>query len=171
MLKINKKSRAEGCISEECIEKAKAYIDRYLCPAEKPEITAGTGAVSSGRLITPTDAGITAQPFAELTAAFMESRGMTAEQLCTAAGIGRWKLSGIISGNAFHPSKDVCIRICLALGLDRMDAKLLLSAAGYGLSHSTMRDLILEYSFDSRIFNINAVNELLGSMGEKKLRR
>lgn len=47
----------------------------------------------------------------------------------------------------------------------------LLSRAGYSLSHSNKRDIILEYFFREQIFDLNDVNDVLFRLEQKTLGR
>lgn len=60
-----------------------------------------------------------------------------------AAQIDRRLYSKIVSDRTYKPAKDTCIALCLAMKLTLPEANDLLSRAGYTLSHSSKRDVIL----------------------------
>ena len=86
-----------------------------------------------------------------------------------AAGIDRRLFSKIQNDSEYQPSKDTCIMLALALKLEEDKAKDLLSSAGYSLSKSSKRDLILEYFFRMNEFDIDIVNGVLEKLGVKTL--
>ena len=59
----------------------------------------------------------------------------------------------------------VAFALCLSLN----EAKELLERAGYSLSHSNKRDIIIEYFFAERVYKITDINEVLYGLGEKTL--
>ena len=50
-------------------------------------------------------------------------------------------------------------------------AKDLLNRAGYTLSHSLKRDIVLEFFIKEKIYNLNNINAILDDMGEKVIGR
>ena len=88
-----------------------------------------------------------------------------------AAQIDRRLFSKIVSDSAYKPAKDTCIALCLAMKLTLAEANDLLSRAGYTFSHSNKRDVILEYFFRERVYNLNDVNEILCRLDQKILGR
>lgn len=88
-----------------------------------------------------------------------------------AAQIDRRLFSKIVSDRTYKPAKDTCIALCLALKLTLQETNDLLSRAGYILSHSSKRDVILEYFFRERIYNLNDVNDVLTRLKQKYLGR
>ena len=88
-----------------------------------------------------------------------------------AAQIDRRLFSKIVSDSTYKPAKDTCIALCLALKLTLSEANDLLSRAGYTFSHSSKRDVILEYFFREGVYNITNVNEVLYRLDQKTLGR
>ena len=88
-----------------------------------------------------------------------------------AALIDRRLFSKMVSDSSYKPSKDTCIALCLALNLSLEEANDLLSRSGYVLSHSNKRDVILEYFFRERVYNLLDINEVLDRLGQKILGR
>lgn len=87
------------------------------------------------------------------------------------AQVDRRLFSKIVSDRTYKPSKDTCIALILALQLPLDDATDMLSRAGYTLSHSSKRDVIIEYFIRENIYNINDINEILYRLGQKILGR
>ena len=88
-----------------------------------------------------------------------------------AAQVDRRLFSKIVSDRTYKPAKDPCIAFALALKLPLDDATDLLSRAGYTLSHSSKRDVIIEYFIREQIYNLNDINDVLYRLGQKILGR
>ncbi len=88
-----------------------------------------------------------------------------------AAHIDRRLFSKIASDRTYKPSKDTCTALALALRLSIDDANDILSRAGYTLSHSSKRDVVIEYFFRERVYDLNDMNEVLYRLGQKPLGR
>ena len=71
----------------------------------------------------------------------------------------------------YQPSKDTVLALVFALKLNLTEAKDLLERAGYTLSHSIKRDIILEYFIKEGIYNLNNINAFLYNMNEKVIGR
>ena len=97
--------------------------------------------------------------------------GMDADnaEVYKAAGIDRRLFSKIQTDADYKPSKDTCVALAFALKLNDEQAKDLLKRAGYALSRSSKRDLILEYFFRIGVFDLDIINGVLEKLGEKTL--
>ena len=88
-----------------------------------------------------------------------------------AAGIDRRLFSKIMSDFNYKPSKDTCIAFSMALRLNVAETNDLLEKAGYVLSHSIRRDLIIEYLIANGEYDIGTANTVLTQMDEKQIGR
>ena len=88
-----------------------------------------------------------------------------------AAQVDRRLFSKIVSDRSYKPAKDTCIALSLALQLSLSEANDILSRAGYVLSHSSKRDVVIEYFFRERIYDLNDVNEILYRLDQKLIGR
>ena len=86
-----------------------------------------------------------------------------------AANIDRRLFSKIISGRDYMPSRDTCIAFAVALDLDMVNTADLLRRAGYALSYSSKRDLLLQYAIENHFGTVDRVNELLNACHELPL--
>ncbi len=109
--------------------------------------------------------------FVEEVEDIIRTRGLKDSSVYKAAQIDRRLFSKIMSDRTYKPSKDTCIAIALALELPLQKAADLLSRAGYILSRSSKRDVILEFCFSEKLYDIGMVNDLLYRLGEKTLGR
>lgn len=88
-----------------------------------------------------------------------------------AAQVDRRLFSKIVSDRTYKPAKDTCIALSLAMQLSLSEANDILSRAGYVLSHSSKRDVVIEYFFRERVYNLNDVNEILFRLDQKLIGR
>ena len=87
------------------------------------------------------------------------------------AQMDRRLFSKIISNKDYQPSKDTVLALVFALKLSLEEAKDLLDRAGYTLSHSLKRDIIVEYFIKEKVYNLNNINAFLYNMNEKIIGR
>lgn len=114
---------------------------------------------------------LTDMSFADRLLFHIRSKHLRPSEVYRAAQMDRRLFSKIVSDGTYKPGKDTCIALALALGLSLSEASDLLARAGYVLSHSCRRDVVLEYFFCERVYDINDINEVLFRLGEKGLGR
>ena len=88
-----------------------------------------------------------------------------------AAKMDRRLFSKIMSDRNYKPSKDTAIALVLALHLNLEQAEDLLKRAGYSLSHSNKRDIVIEYFIREEVYDLMVINDVLYKLGEKKIGR
>ena len=111
------------------------------------------------------------QSFAGRMRLIIRAKTMTEPEVYKAALVDRKLFSKIISDPGYKPSKDTCVALAYALHLDLEEANDLLSRAGFTLSHSNKRDVLLEYFFAAEKYNIYDINQVLSELGERPLGR
>lgn len=109
--------------------------------------------------------------FVDAMLEYINDRRLRDADVYKAAQIDRRLFSKIVSDSSYKPAKDTCVALCLALHLTLKEANDLLSRAGYTFSHSSKRDVILEFFFREQIYDINDVNEILFRLDQKILGR
>jgi len=77
------------------------------------------------------------------------------------ANIDRRLFSKIRSQKQYQPSKSTVLAFCLALHLTEEEARELLSHAGYALTDSNRRDLVIAYCLRHRVYDVFDVNQAL----------
>ena len=77
------------------------------------------------------------------------------------ANLDRKLFSKIRSNADYHPKKTTVLALAIALELDLAQTKDLLARAGFAFSPSSRFDLIVQYCFEKRIYDIFEVNALL----------
>ena len=105
--------------------------------------------------------------FAEKTSQLMSKSGMSSAEVYKAGNVDKSLFSKLLSNPEYKPSRDTAISIALALKLSLEEAEDLIGRAGFTLSHSMHRDIVLECCFKKRIFNVIEVNIILDRLGHK----
>lgn len=100
---------------------------------------------------------------------FINRSGEDDADIYRRAYIDRRLYSKIISDKTYRTSKDTIISLSASLHLTLCELNELLNTGGYALSHSSVRDLIIEYCFKSNIYDIDKINNILYHFKEKVL--
>ena len=102
--------------------------------------------------------------FVDKMLSIIDSKQKRDSEVYKAAQVDRRLFSKIVSDRTYKPAKDTCVALCLALELTLAEANDLLSRAGYTLSHSNVRDIIIEYFFVEHIYSVVKANEVLSGL-------
>ena len=150
------------------------YSDR--APAKKDLFDAATVSATMSAYLneqkpaTPLSAA-TNLTFVQMLQAYMRKKKLLETQVYKAAMMDRRLFSKIMCDINYKPSKDTVLALIFALKLSLAEARDLLERAGYTLSHSIKRDIIIEYFIKERIYNLDNVNAFLYNMDEKIIGR
>ena len=98
--------------------------------------------------------------FNEMLFSFIDEKDIKDSEVYKKADIDRNLFSKIRCSNDYIPRRNVIIKLCFALGLNKDNFNKLLNSAGYSLSNSKF-DLIITYCLENRIYDINTVNDYL----------
>lgn len=98
--------------------------------------------------------------FNELLFSYIDESGHRDPEIYKKVDIDRKLFSKIRCDSDYIPRRNVIIKLCLALGLERNDFNKLLNSAGYSLSNSRF-DQIISYCLDNNIYDLAEVNEYL----------
>lgn len=104
------------------------------------------------------------QTFHEQLFAFIDRTGKSDSDVYKKGNIDR-RLFSKIRNRDYIPAKKTVIALCLALGLNRADADVLLQSAGYSLSKSDDYDLTIAFCLEKQIYDIFDINEILYHFG------
>lgn len=102
----------------------------------------------------------TSMNFNELLFSFIDESGHKDSEIYKKVDIDRKLFSKIRCSENYIPRRNVIIKLCLALGLNKVDFNKLLNSAGYSLKNDQF-DLIISYCLDNNIHDINIVNDYL----------
>ena len=98
--------------------------------------------------------------FNEILFSFIDEKGVKDSEIYKKVDIDRKLFSKIRCNNNYIPRKNVVIKLCFALGLNKANFNKLLNSAGYSLSNTTF-DLVITYCLDNNIYDINIINDYL----------
>lgn len=98
--------------------------------------------------------------FSETLFSYIDKSGHKDSEIYKKGNIDRKLFSKIRCCNNYIPRKNVIIKLCFALELQKADFNKLLNSAGYSLSNSEF-DLIISYCIDYNIYNLDVVNNYL----------
>ena len=82
-------------------------------------------------------------------------------------GLTKQTFSKIRSNSDYHPDKDTAIRLCIGLRLNLDETLDLLGKAGYTLSNSIERDLIVKYFIENKEYDIYSIDSVFEELGFK----
>lgn len=111
------------------------------------------------------------QSFVDKLLYYIERKGVRDSEVYKAAYVDKRLFSKMISNRDYKPSKDTAISFAFALKLTLDEAYDLLSRAGYTLSHSNKRDIIIEYFFRDKVYDLLMINEVLHNLDLKIIGR
>lgn len=100
--------------------------------------------------------------FNELLFSYIDKSGCKDSEIYKKGDIDRKLFSKIRCNSNYVPRKNVIIKLCFALGLERKDFNKLLNSAGYSLSSSKF-DQVISYCLDNNIYDLVEINNYLYS--------
>ena len=109
--------------------------------------------------------------FAEKLRQLMAKYSLVPSAVYKAGNVDKSLFSKILSNNYYSPSRDTALSIAFGMKLSLEEAEDLIGRAGYTLSHSIVRDIVLECCFKKRIYNVVEINIILEKLGHKPLSR
>ncbi|MGN1358026.1 MAG: hypothetical protein ACI4WU_01525 [Bacilli bacterium] len=98
--------------------------------------------------------------FNELLFSFIDESGHKDSEIYKKVDIDRKLFSKIRCDSDYIPRRNVIIKLCLALELERNDFNKLLNSAGYSLSNNKF-DQIVSYCLDNNVYDLSQVNDYL----------
>ena len=98
--------------------------------------------------------------FNELLFSYIDRSGCKDSEIYKKVGIDRKLFSKIRCNNNYIPRKNVIIKLCFSLRLNKSEFNTLLNSAGYSLSTNKF-DLIICYCLDNNIYDLNIINDYL----------
>lgn len=104
--------------------------------------------------------GQTDESFSQALFRWIDRKGLKDSDVYKKANIDRRLFSKIRNAD-YHPSKNTCIALAIALELNLDQIKDLLGKAGYTLTRSSKADLIIEFHIINHQYDIIQINEAL----------
>ena len=109
--------------------------------------------------------------FVDMLTRYINMKGWRDSKVYKAAQIDRRLFSKIMSDREYKPAKDTALALAIALELTLQQTSDLLGRAGYTLSHSNKRDVIIEYFIREGVHNLADINEVLYKLDQKIIGR
>ena len=109
--------------------------------------------------------------FVDMLTRYINMKGWRDSKVYKAAQIDRRLFSKIMSDREYKPAKDTALALAIALELTLQQTNYLLDRAGYTLSHSNKRDVIIEYFIREGVHNLTDINEVLYKLDQKIIGR
>lgn len=103
---------------------------------------------------------IKSKSFNEVLFSFIDEKGVKDSEIYKKVDIDRKLFSKIRCSNDYIPRRNVIIKLCFALGLNKCNFNKLLNSAGYSLSDNKF-DSIITFCLDNNIYDLNVVNDYL----------
>ena len=103
--------------------------------------------------------------FAEQLIILMERSGEKPASIYAKAGITKQHFSKIKNNADYKPTKETALAFAIALHLSLPETKDLIGRAGFTLSPSSKRDLIVEYFIKEKIYDVDEINYNLNVRG------
>lgn len=108
-------------------------------------------------------------PFNEALFRLIDQKGLKDVSVYKKANIDRKLFAKIRRGKGYMPSKRTILALAIALELNLEETDALLAKAGYTLSNSIMRDVIVQYFILHGQYDIYTINEVLFSYDQPLL--
>lgn len=97
----------------------------------------------------------------------IDERNLKDSDVYKKGSVSKQTFSKIRSNRNYQPNKDTAIQLCFGLELDLIKSKRLLEKAGYTLSKSIKRDVVIMYFIEHKIYNIDLMNMYFEREGYK----
>ena len=101
----------------------------------------------------------------------IKDRRVTDSHVYKKAQLDRRLFSKIAGDRYYKPAKDTVLALALALECSLKEADDLLERAGFRLSHSSKRDIMIEYLFKEKIYDLTTANIILDQLKQKPIGR
>ena len=103
--------------------------------------------------------------FSEKLVELIEEKGRKPSEIYTKAGITKTHFSKIRSDKDYHPTKETALAFAVVLHLSLEDTEELIGRAGFTLSNSSKRDLIVKCFIERGIYDVDEINYNLDKRG------
>ena len=104
--------------------------------------------------------------FADALNQYMHEKNLSTAVLYNRCLIDRKLISKIVSNQKYHPSKVTVFALCIGLRLNHQESEHFLGLAGYAFNPNSKYDLLIEFSINNRVYDIDQVNEILYAFHE-----
>ena len=98
--------------------------------------------------------------FNELLFSLIDESGCKDSEIYKKVDIDRKLFSKIRCNNNYIPRRNIIIKLCLALELEKNEFNKLLNSAGYSLTNNKF-DQIIFYCLDNKVYDLSQINDYL----------
>ncbi len=98
--------------------------------------------------------------FNEVLFSFIDKSGYKDSEIYKKADIDRKLFSKIRCNSNYIPRRNIIIKLCMALRLEKNDFNKLLNSAGYSLSNNKF-DQVISYCLDNNVYDLSSINDYL----------
>ena len=98
--------------------------------------------------------------FNEVLFSFIDKSGYKDSEIYKKADIDRKLFSKIRCNSNYIPKRNIIIKLCMALRLEKNDFNKLLNSAGYSLSNNKF-DQVIFYCLDNNVYDLSLINDYL----------
>lgn len=112
----------------------------------------------------------TDKTFYEMLFLYISKSKFTEIEIYKKADINRKLFSKIKADTSYHPAFGTITAFAIALELTTKEYEDFLKSAGYSLPLNSYINITLKYCFDNKIYNLNAVDELLYNVANKTVK-
>ncbi len=109
--------------------------------------------------------------FVEQVNEYIKKKGLRETAIYKAAQMDRRLFSKVMSDRTYKPSKDTALAMAYSLHLTLEEAEDLLDRAGYSLSNSDKRDIVMGFFFKEKLYDLNKINYILSELQMKCIGR
>jgi len=99
----------------------------------------------------------------------IDERGLRDSDVYNKVGIDRRLFSKIRNNEDYSPKKDTVFLFSISMKLSLDDTKDLMNSAGYAISRSSKRDIVIAGCIDNKVYDLFRINEILEEFGLKVL--
>lgn len=146
-------------LSDTLFQPIRAYVDEHYV-REQEDLYLHSNRMEQ-RMALHEDCFIPDKSFAEKLFELIDASNKTDPEVYKKANLDRKHFSKIRSSPHYQPSKSTAIALAIALELNLKQTEDLLRRAGYALSPSDVRDLVVEYHIKKKNYNIFEINQAL----------
>ena len=147
---------------QKLFDQAQAYIDRWYSTVDESKCIYYQMVLCDEERIMDPDVLEDLEPtFSQKLFELIRKQGISETDCYKNANIDRRLFSKIRSDDDYQPKKNTVFALVFGLKLNLKDAKDLLDAAGYSLSHSIKMDVLIEFLIKKQVYDLITVNEVL----------
>jgi len=166
-------------MDEALFKKVERYIEKHYVKPRDPSAMRFLGLITAGSMPrsfshVPSSAGrrplknlldavlqLAEKSFAERLMLLIKKSGAKAADVYGKAGITKQHFSKIKNHADYQPSKETVLAFAIVLHLSLAEAEDLIGRAGFKLSESSKRDLLVRFFIEEKIYDVDIINEQL----------